>query len=65
MRLIMHWLAPNTLNVLDYASSQACSGSVERAADSLFSHADDLNAAVASVTSASGAAPAGGNLATL
>jgi len=40
---------------------QACSGSVERAADWLFSHADDLDAAVASVSSAGGGASAAGS----
>jgi len=41
---------------------QACSGSVERAADWLFSHADDLDAAVASVSSAGSATSTAGSL---
>ena len=45
-----------------HVSLQACSGSVERAADWLFSHADDLDAAVASVSSAGGAATTAGRL---
>ena len=41
---------------------QACYGSLERAADWLFSHADDLDSAVASVSSsASQQAPAAGS----
>lgn len=44
------------------AALQACSGSLERAADWLFSHSADLAAAVAAVgqpPAANGAAPAG------
>ncbi|KAG2483306.1 hypothetical protein HYH03_017809 [Edaphochlamys debaryana] len=40
------------------AALQACSGSLERAADWLFNHMDDLDAAVAQVLSASAGAPA-------
>jgi len=42
------------------AALKSCGGSVERAADWLFSHADDLDGAVAALGGGGGGAPAGG-----